>query len=102
MKWSQLLDLSAYTDYVAARMEVLGRNMMETVDNQAKAAALQGNLVSRAVARASLDAGTAAHNWTEAAIWAAVSTAESLKLPNFIDSPGTPNALGNRASRRLL
>lgn len=88
MKWSQLLDLSAYTDYVAARMEVLGRNMMETVDNQAKAAALQGNLVSRAVARASLDAGTAAHNWTEAAIWAAVSTAESLKLPNFIDSQG--------------
>jgi len=88
MKWSQLLDLSAYTDYVAARMEVLGRNMMETVDNQAKAAALQGNLVSRAVARASLDAGTAAHTWTEAAIWAAVSTAESLKLPNFIDGQG--------------
>lgn len=88
MKWSQLLDLSAYTDYVAARMEVLGRNMMETVDNQAKAAALQGNLVSRAVARASLDAGTAAHTWTEAAIWSAVSTAEALKLPNFIDSKG--------------
>lgn len=88
MKWSQLLDLSAYTDYVAARMEVLGRNMMETVDNQAKAAALQGNLVSRATDRASLDAGSATHNWTEAAIWAAVSTAESLKLPNFIDGQG--------------
>lgn len=27
MKWSQLIDLSAYTDYVAARMEVLGRNI---------------------------------------------------------------------------
>ena len=65
MKWSQLLDLSAYTDYVATRAEVLGRNQMETVDNQAKAAALQGNLVVRAAARASLDAGTATHNWTE-------------------------------------
>jgi len=88
MKWSQLIDLSAYTDYVAARMEVLGRNMMETVDNQAKAAALQGNLVVRGAARASLDAGTAAHNWTEAAIWTAVSTAESLKMPNFTDGKG--------------
>jgi hypothetical protein len=27
MKWSQLLDLSAYTDYVALRAEVLGRNI---------------------------------------------------------------------------
>ena len=88
MKWSQLLDLSAYTDYVAARMEVLGRNMMETVDIQARNAALQGNLVHRAVARASLDAGTAGHNWSEAAIWAAMSTAESLKMPDFVDFRG--------------
>lgn len=85
LKWSQLLDLSAYTDYVAARAEILGRNMMETVDNQAKAAALQGNLVSRYTARASLDAGTSTHNWTEAAIWSAMSTAESLKCPPFVD-----------------
>lgn len=88
MKWSQLIDLSAYTDYVAARMEVLGRNMMETVDIQARNAALQGNLVHRAVARASLDAGTTTHNWSEAAIWAAMSTAESLKMPDFVDFRG--------------
>jgi N4-gp56 family major capsid protein len=88
LKWSQLLDLQAYTDYVAARAEVLGRNQMETVDNLAKAAALQGSLVSRVVARASLDAGTAAHNWTEAGIWAAMSTAESLKCPPFVDFRG--------------
>ena len=88
LRWSQLLDLSAYTDYVAARAEVLGRNMMESVDNKARAAALQGNLVVRAVARASLDAGTATHNWTEAGIWAAMSTAESLKCPSFVDFRG--------------
>lgn len=88
LKWSQLLDLSAYTDFVAARAEVLGRNMMETVDNQARNAALQGSLVSRAIARASLDAGTATHNWTEAGIWAAMSTAESLKAPAFVDFRG--------------
>lgn len=88
MKWSQLLDLSAYTDYVADRSEILGRNMMETVDNQAKAAALQGNFVSRTVARASLDAGTTTHNWSEAAIWAAMSTAEAMKCPPFVDASG--------------
>jgi N4-gp56 family major capsid protein len=88
LRWSQLLDLSAYTDYAAARAEVLGRNMMETVDNQAKAAALQGSLVVRAAARASLDAGTATHTWTEAGIWTAMSTAESLKCPPFVDGRG--------------
>jgi N4-gp56 family major capsid protein len=88
LRWSQLLDLSVFTDYVNARAEVLGRNMMETVDNQARNAALQGSLVVRAAARASLDAGTATHTWTEAGIWSAVSTAESLKMPNFIDGTG--------------
>src|SRR5258706_3252074 len=85
LRWTQLVDLSAYTDYGAARYEVLGRNMMESVDNKAKAAALQGSLVVRAVARASLDAGTATHNWTEAGIWSAMAMAESLKCPPMID-----------------
>lgn len=85
LRWSQLVDISAYTNYAAERAKVLGRNMMESVDNQAKAAALKGNLVSRAVARSSLDAGTTTHNWTEAGIWAAMSTAEALKCPPFVD-----------------
>lgn len=88
LRWSQLLDISAYTDYVMQRAKVLGRNMMESVDNKARAAALQGNLVVRAAARASLDAGTATHTWTEAGIWAAMSTAESLKCPSFVDFRG--------------
>lgn len=88
LRWSQTLDLSVFTNYGAERYKILGRNMMETVDNQAKAAALQGNLVVRAAARASLDAGTTTHNWTEAGIWAAVAMAQSLKCPNFVDGTG--------------
>jgi N4-gp56 family major capsid protein len=88
LKWSQLIDLEAYTDYVAARMEALGKNMMETVDIQARNAALQGSLVSRPVARASLDAGTTTHNWSESEIWKAMSMAESLKCPEFVDFRG--------------
>jgi len=88
LRWSQLLDISAYTDYVMQRAKVLGRNMMESVDAKARAAALQGNLVVRPAARASLDAGTATHNWTEAGIWAAMSTAESLRAPAYVDFRG--------------
>ncbi len=88
LRWSQLLDISAYTDYVMQRAKVLGRNMMESVDAKARAAALQGNLRVGAVARASLDAGTATHNWTEAGVWAAMSTAESLRAPAFVDFRG--------------
>jgi N4-gp56 family major capsid protein len=88
MKWSQLLDLSAYTDYGAQRYRILGQSMMETVDNQAKAAALQGTFVSYAgahVTRATQDAGTTTDNWTEAAIWRAMSVAESLHAPVFVE-----------------
>lgn len=61
IKWSELIDLEAYTDFIAARAEILGENAEETIDNLAKAAALQGSAVIRGAARASLDAGTAGH-----------------------------------------
>lgn len=93
LKWSELLDLSVYTDYVAARAEILGRNMMETVDAQAYRAALAGNLVQRAVARASLDAGTATHTFTEAALWQVGALLASLKAPNYVDEYGNGNWL---------
>jgi N4-gp56 family major capsid protein len=88
MKWSQLLDLEAYTDYIAFRAEKIGENAMETIDNQAKAAALQGSLVIRSQARTSLDAGTTTDNWNEAAIWKASAMTQTLKCPPFIDGNG--------------
>src|SRR5512146_1722740 len=48
LKWSELVDLEVYTDWVAARAEILGKNQMETVESQARAAALQGSLLYRA------------------------------------------------------
>src|ERR1043165_3666740 len=39
LRWSQLVDLEAYTNYAAERAKILGRSMMESVDNQARAAA---------------------------------------------------------------
>jgi N4-gp56 family major capsid protein len=93
IKWSELLDLQAYTDFVALRAEKMGENAMESIDNLAKIAALQGTLVERTVARASLDAGTATHNWTEAAMWKAAALAQSLKCPPLVDGNGNKSLI---------
>lgn len=85
MKWSELLSIESYMDEWAQRSEVIGINAMETIENQAIAAALQGSLVSRGAARASLDAGTAGHLFTEAAIWKATSILADLKAPMYVD-----------------
>jgi N4-gp56 family major capsid protein len=90
IKWSQLMDLEAYTDFVAIRAEKIGENAMETIDNLAKAAALQGDLVSRGAAtRILLDAGTTTMNWTEAMIWTAATMVQDLRCPPFINPNGT-------------
>ncbi len=81
LKWSELVDLEVYTDYVAARAEALGRNQMETVDKMAEHAALQGSLVIRPAARASLDAGTSTHVLNAANFAQAAAMVQTLRCP---------------------
>ena len=88
IKWSQLVDLQAYTDFVAFRAEKVGENAMESIEVLARAAALQGSLVSREAVRASLDAGTAANRWTDAYFWKAAIKLQDLKCPQFVDQKG--------------
>lgn len=88
LKWSELVDLQAYTDYVAIRAEKLGENAMETIESLAIAAGLAGSLVVRNAARASLNAGTAGDTWTEAAFWNAKAVAEGLRCPYISDAMG--------------
>lgn len=90
LKWSELLDLEAYTDLMGARARLVGDNAMETIENLAIASALQGSVVIRATARASLDAGTTTHNLTEAEFWKAMSIVEDMKMPVVFDPSGTP------------
>jgi len=85
IKWSQLLSVESFMDEWAQRAEVVGWNAIETIENLAIAAALQGSLVVRAAARASLDAGTAGHTLTEAAIWQAGALLADLKAPFYMD-----------------
>lgn len=88
VKWSQLLTIESFMDEWAQRSEVIGMNAMESIENQAIAAGLQGSLVVRAAARSSLDAGTTGHNFTEAAVWQAGAILGDLKAPMYVDETG--------------
>ena len=93
LKWSQLLDLQAYTNIIAERSQILGRNWMETVDNQARNACLQGNLFVRAAARASLDAGTAGNTLTSSSFHQAATKAQLLRCPTMVNAQGEKRGL---------
>lgn len=88
MKWSEMLGIQEYTNGMADRAEKVGDNAMESIDNLAMEAALKGSVVLRGQARASLDAGTATDNWTEAAMWKSKTLIDSLKMPIFLDQAG--------------
>ena len=85
MQWAELLTLESYMDEVAQRAEIIGINAVESIEALAITAALGGSLVSRGAARASLDAGTAGHLFTEAAIWKAGSVLADIQAPMYVD-----------------
>ena len=82
---AEVLELQAYTDLTAKWMQRIGQNMMESIDQLACDAALGGSLVKRAVARASLDAGTAGHRLSRAAFGAAENILMTMGVPAFMD-----------------
>ena len=86
--WSEKLTLQAYTDYGAKAFEKVGQNMMESIDLVAQGAALKGALKMSAVARASLDSGTAGHHLTRAAFQTASLTLLNMKVPQYVTPRG--------------
>lgn len=80
---SELLLIQSYTDYGKKMYERVGKNMMESIDLLAQAAATQGALVQSAAARASLDAGTSTHRASDAEFSKAQSILLSMKVPGF-------------------
>lgn len=84
LQWSQALDIQAYTDYGSGRFKKLGKAQMETVEILARDAALQGSLVVRSAARASLDAGTTADRFSDADVSEMETMLMQLKAPAFV------------------
>lgn len=82
---SELLMNSASTNYAQERYELLGKNMMESVDLLAKEVATQGLVVQRAAARNALDAGTTTHRLNYAAFVNATADLQMYKVPGWED-----------------
>lgn len=88
---SELLLLQSYTDYGEQRYTILGENMIETLEALTIASAMAGTVVYRAVARASLDAGTSGHRLTDASFGQLAGLQEGLRCPMF------PGIMGDSA-----
>jgi N4-gp56 family major capsid protein len=82
---SELLMNSASTNYAQERFELLGNNMMESVDLLAQGVSTQGLIVVRGAARTSIDAGTAAHRLTSSAFINAQADLQTRKVPGWSD-----------------
>lgn len=85
---SELLRIQGYTNYGVECFEAIGKNMIESVDLLAQAAATQGLNVDRTAARASLDAGTASHRLIDTTFAKAQAKFATMKVPGFVDPGG--------------
>lgn len=88
LQWSQQLTIEAYTDYTARAYQAVGQNASESIELLAQAAALQGSWVERAAARASLDAGNAAHRASDALFRKYSAKMRTLRVPGFVTEDG--------------
>lgn len=85
LQQSELMKIRAWTDdFESTIFELIGENAAESIDLVAQNAALQGNVVVRAAARASLDAGTAGNRLTDAEFDKAGNMLLEFKVPRFV------------------
>jgi len=80
---SEKLLLEAYTDYAAKRYEVLGNNMIASLETLCIASALAGSNVIRSRARASLDAGTTTDYLIDKEFYKAANMLKELGCPQI-------------------
>lgn len=86
IQWAEAVDIQTFTDYGEARFKSIGEQQMRSVDWLAMVAALNGSLVVRSAARASLDAGTSADRLSDASISEVDSMLRTLRCPYFLDN----------------
>lgn len=94
LQWSEQLDIQVFTDYAQARIKRIAENMQESVEFLAIDTLLAGTFVQRAIARASLDAGTAGHRCSDNEFAKAHGMMLTLKVPGFVNANGEANTWG--------
>lgn len=89
LQFSQQLSIEAFSEFTANFYRIIGENCMESIEAAAIDVALVGTFYDRAAARASLDAGTAAHNASDAVFRRAAGLFSSMRVPGF-ETPSGP------------
>lgn len=88
LQMSQQLKIEAFDEFTANFFKIIGENCMETIESVAISIALAGTFYDRAAARASLDAGTSAHNASDTVFRRAAGLFSSLHVPGFEGDSG--------------
>jgi len=84
IQMSQQIEIQNFLhNFMPKLTKMVAENAAESIDLKARDKALQGSLVNRSAARASLDAGTTSHRMTENKFANAASTLADLKCPMF-------------------
>lgn len=88
LQFSQQLKIESFDEFTANFYKIIGENCMESIEARAIDVALAGTFADRAAARASLDAGTAAHNASDAVFRRAAGLFASLRTPGWEGAGG--------------
>lgn len=88
LQFAQQLKIEAFDEFTANFFKIIGENCMETIESVAISVALAGTFYDRAAARASLDAGTAAHNASDSVFRRAAGLFASMHVPGFESTAG--------------
>jgi len=94
---SELLLLQSYTDYAAKRHEIVGENMMATVEALNMDYSLCASQVIRTAARASLDAGTTTHYLNDKEFFKAGLMLKEMRCPSAVSADGVAVPSGHIA-----
>jgi len=95
LQQSELIRIQNYAEnFEEETLRVVSENAVESIDLVAQAQALKGNLVLRAVARASLDAGTSTHLLTESEFDKAGNMLYEFKVPMWMPGGDENEAQG--------
>jgi N4-gp56 family major capsid protein len=83
LQFSQQLKIEAFDAFTSNFYKIIGENCMESIEALAISVALAGTFYDRPAARASLDAGTAAHNASDSVFRRAAGLFSSLRVPGW-------------------
>ena len=95
---SEKLLLENYTDYGSKRFEILGENMIETLEALCIDSALAGSMVQRARSRTTLNSATAGDRFTDAEVFKAGNRLKEMRCPSVMDADGVAVPSGHIAA----